>query len=214
MKIVAFVGSSHKNGNTANAVKALLSGAEAAGAETQIVWLYDHTIKPCTGCRVCEKTHQCVIKGDDVEPIHEAIRAADAYVLATPTYYGDVTGQFKQFVDRVYPFIDITKDEKTQKMSFGSIIPVRKPGVLVAVSGSHGDSVFASHMKVAYHCLNDINGYLWREELIPHTTWTPVAEMAERKEQLAQTGRDLVAHWQSGEGEDKARTQMLREKAT
>ncbi len=213
MKIVAFVGSSHKNGNTATAVKALLEGAAAAGSEVDTVYLYDCTIKPCTGCRACEKTHQCVIKGDDVGKIHDAIRAADAYVLATPTYYGDITGQFKQFVDRCYPFIDIQKDEATRKMTFGSIIPVRKPGVLVAVSGAHGGTVFASHIKVAFHCLNDINGYLWREELIPHTTWTPVAEMPERLAELRKTGEALVAHMASGEGEDTERTKQLRTQA-
>ena len=214
MEIVAFIGSSHKNGNTATATKALLAGAEAAGAATRVVYLYDYTIKPCIGCRVCEKTHDCVIKNDDVAEIHEAIRAADAYVLATPTYYGDVTGQFKQFVDRCYPFIDIQKNEETHEMHFGSIIPVRKPGVLVAISGSYGETVFRSHSNVAFHCLNDINGYLWREELIPHTTWTPVSDMTERLAQLRKTGEELVAHLKSGEGEDPQRTKMQRQNAT
>ena len=214
MKIVAFVGSAHKKGNTATAVEALLRAAEASGAETNIVYLYDYTIKPCIGCRVCEKTHECVIKGDDVPAIHKALLEADAYVLATPTYYGDITGQFKQFVDRVYPFIDIKKDAVTQKMVFGSIIPVRKPGVLVAISGSHAGRTFDSHTKVAFHCLNDINGYLWREVLVPYTTWNPVSEMPDKLEELAKAGKELVQHLLSGEGEDTARTQWLRENIT
>lgn len=212
MEIVAFVGSAHKNGNTQTAVNALLKGAKNAGASVTSLGLYNYNIKPCTGCRVCEKTHECVIKGDDVPLIHKAICKADAYVLATPTYYGDITGQFKQFVDRCYPFIDISKDEKTQQMRFGSIIKTRKPGVLVAVSGSHGSTVFNSHIKVAFHCLNDINGYLWQEELIPHTTWTPVNQMPQRLVQLETTGKNLVLHLKSGQGEDVAKTQSLREK--
>lgn len=210
MKICAFVCSSSHKGNTATAVQRLLAGAEAAGAETQILYLNDYTIKPCIGCRVCEKTHQCVVKGDDVALLHEAIREADAYVLGTPTYYGDVTGQFKMFVDRCYPFIDIKKDVETQSLSFGSIIPVRKPGVLVAVSGGHGESVFQSHVKVAFHCLNDINGYLWREVLIPFSTWTPVKDMGETLETLFTTGRDLAHHLESGGVEDVERTKSLR----
>lgn len=212
MKLCAFVSSSSHKGNTATAVHKLLAGAESAGAETQIFYLNDYVIKPCIGCRVCEKTHQCVIKGDDVAVLHDAIRAADAYVLATPTYYGDITGQFKMFVDRCYPFIDVKKDVATQTLSFGSIIPVRKPGVLIAVSGGHGESVFQSHVKVAFHCLNDINGYLWREVLIPYSTWTPVSAMGETLETLYQTGRELVDHRKSGVGEDVARTQALRAK--
>ncbi len=210
MKICAFVASSSHKGNTATAVHRLLAAAQAAGAETEILYLNDYFIKPCIGCRVCEKTHQCVLKDDDVPKIHEAIRAADAYVLGTPTYYGDITGQFKMFVDRCYPFIDIKKDPVAQTLSFGSIIPVRKPGVLVAVSGGHGESVFNSHVKVAFHCLNDINGYLWREHLVPFTTWTAVKDMEETLAELDATGAELVAHLVSGEGEDLQRTKDLR----
>lgn len=206
MKIAAFVSSSSHHGNTATAVQKFLEGARAAGAETEIYYLNDHTLKPCRGCRVCEKTHKCTIQGDDVEILHRALREADAYVLATPTYYGDVTGAFKVFVDRCYPFIDIWKDEATQQMRFGSINKVRRPGVLIALSGSHGDMVFDSHMKVGYFCLNDLNSYPWREFCIPFTTWKPVREMEDVLARLEQGGRDLVAHLESGEGEDLNKT--------
>lgn len=206
MKIAAFVSSSSHHGNTATAVQKFLEGARAAGAETEIYYLNDYTLKPCRGCRVCEKTHKCTIQGDDVEILHRALREADAYVLATPTYYGDVTGAFKVFVDRCYPFIDIWKDEATQQMRFGSINKVRRPGVLIALSGSHGDMVFDSHMKVGYFCLNDLNSYPWREFCIPFTTWRPVREMEDVLARLEQGGRDLVAHLESGEGEDLNKT--------
>ncbi len=210
MKICAFVASSSHRGNTATAVQALLDSAKESGAETEIFYLNEYHIRPCVGCRVCEKTDKCVIKNDDVEVLHEAIRNADAYVLGTPTYYGDITGQFKMFVDRVYPFIDIQKDPVNKTLKFGSIIKTRKPGVLVAVSGGHGESVFTSHKKVAYNCLNDINGYLWKDVLLPYTTWTPVAENPEQLAQLSACGTDLVEHFNSGEGEDVQRTQSLR----
>ena len=206
MKIAAFVSSSSHHGNTATAVQKFLEGARAAGAETEIYYLNDYTLKPCRGCRVCEKTHKCTIQGDDVEILHRALREADAYVLATPTYYGDVTGAFKVFVDRCYPFIDIWKDEATQQMRFGSINKVRRPGVLIALSGSHGDMVFDSHMKVGYFCLNDLNSYPWREFCFPFTTWKPVREMEDVLARLEQGGRDLVAHLESGEGEDLNKT--------
>jgi len=213
MNIAAFVASSSHKGNTATAVGRLLEGAKSKGADTRVYYLNDYHIKPCIGCRVCEKTHVCVQKGDDVAPLHEGIRWADAYVLGTPTYYGDITGQFKQFVDRCYPFIDIYKNPETHEMRFGSIIPARKPGVLVAVSGGHGGGgVFDSHTKVAFHCLNDINGYLWRELLIPQTTWTPVRDNPEQMETLYATGEALVGHLQSGEGEDVERSRALRAK--
>lgn len=207
MKIVAFVSSSSHGGNTATAARRLLEGAAQAGAQTEILYLNDYHIKCCRGCRTCEKTNECVIKGDDVPLLHAALRSADAYVLATPTYYGDITGQFKQFVDRCYPFVDVYKDPETKTMRFGSVIKERKPGVIIAVSGSHGDMVFDSHLKVGYFCLNDINSYPWREVLIPHTTWKPVKEQEEKLAELYRAGRDLAGHLERGEGEDTARTQ-------
>ncbi|MCI8478374.1 MAG: flavodoxin family protein [Oscillospiraceae bacterium] len=209
MNILAFISSSSHSGNTATAAKRLLQGAADAGAETQLFYLNDYQIQCCRGCRTCERTDECVIKGDDVPLLHQALRAADAYVLGTPTFYGDITGQFKQFVDRCYPFVDVYKDPETKTMRFGSVIKERKPGVMIAVSGSHGDMVFDSHIKVGYFCLNDINSYPWREVLIPFTTWKPVKDQTEKLEELYKTGQDLVRYLASGEGEDTARTQKF-----
>lgn len=173
MIIAAFIGSANKNGNTAKVVKQLLAGAASKGATSNIFYLCDYEIKPCRGCRYCEEKNVCVIRGDDVPILHQAIRESDAFVLGTPTYYGDITGQFKQFVDRCYPFCQIVHTADG-KMEFHSILPQRKPGILVAISGSHGPEVFDSHIKVAGHCFNDINALYWRKILVPYTTWTPV----------------------------------------
>lgn len=210
MKVVAFVASSTHHGNTATAVKRILAGAESAGAETRILYLNDYQIKPCRGCLVCEKTNKCVIRDDDVPTLHEAVREADAYVLGTPTYYGDIAGQFKQFVDRLYPFIDISRDEETQECVFNSVIPVRKPGILVATGGGKGLYKFSSHKKVAYHCLNDINGYLWQEVYLPGTTWNPVAEDANKLAELYELGKALWKHLTEHGSEDKEKTERLR----
>lgn len=209
MKIAAFVSSSSHHGNTATAAHRLLEGAAQAGAETAIYYLNDYNIKPCRGCRTCERTNECVIKGDDVPLLHAALREADAYVLATPTFYGDITGQFKQFVDRCYPFVDVFKDPETQTMRFGSVMDRRRPGVMIAVSGSHGDLVFDSHIKVGYFCFNDLNAYPWREVLIPHTTWKAVKDQPEKMAELYEVGQALAAHLAGGGTEDTARTQKF-----
>lgn len=196
MKIAAFIGSGNKNGNTAKVVKQLLAGAESKGAESNIFYLLDYKIKPCTGCRYCEIKDVCKITDDDVPILHQAIRESDAFILGTPTYYGDITGQFKQFVDRCYPFCKIVH-AGPEKMEFHSILPHKKPGVLVAISGGHGPEVFDSHIKVAGHCLNDINGELWRKILVPYTTWTPVSPEHPIMEEAYQVGVDLVATFSS-----------------
>ena len=151
MKIVAFVSSHSHDGNTATAAKRLLQGAADAGAETEIVYLNEYDIKCCRGCRVCEKTNECVIKE-------------------------------------------------------------RKPGVMIFLSGNHGEKVFDSHIKVGYFLFNDLNAYPWREVLIPKTSWKATKDQPEKMEELYRTGADLVHHIEAGEAEDTARTQHFYER--
>ncbi|BCV21361.1 flavodoxin family protein [Moorella sp. Hama-1] len=191
MKVVAFIGSARKNGNTATVVKQILAGSQSKGATTEVFYLHDYNIKPCQGCRYCEERNRCKITDDDVPVLHQAIIASDAIILGTPTYYGDITGQFKQFVDRCYPFCQIVTDGKG-KMEFYSILPQRKLGILVAISGSMGPEVLDSHIKVAGHCFNDINAEFWRKILVPYTTWTPVTADHPVMATAFKTGEELV----------------------
>lgn len=179
MKVALFCGSAHKNGNTATAMKKIMESIISIGIECELFYLTDYLIKPCIGCRICEETHICVIKDDDTHILHKAIRECSGIILGTPTYYGDITGQYKQFVDRAYPFIKITKDIESKTMHFGSVLENRKPGILVAVSGSMPEEVFDSHIKVTKHCFNDINAFLWESLLITGTTWMDVKDNLE-----------------------------------
>jgi multimeric flavodoxin WrbA len=104
-KVVAFVGSPRKNGNTATLAKEVLRGAEEAGAETKVFNLYDMNIKPCQGCLVCRKTGQCVIQ-DDFQQMFQHIVAADALVFASPVYMWQITAQMKLLWDRLCGLFD------------------------------------------------------------------------------------------------------------
>ena len=134
MKIAAFIGSGNKNGNTARIIKQILAGSESKGATWEIFNLCDYNIKPCTGCRCCEKTNVCNITNDDISVLHKAIVEDDVFILGSPTYYGDISGVFKQFIDRCYPFGTQSINKETRESSFGSILTKRKLGILVATS--------------------------------------------------------------------------------
>jgi hypothetical protein len=62
MKIIGFIGSSRKEGNTAWAVNKILEGAVEQGAETQAWYFSDLDIKPCQGCLSCVKNDRCTYK--------------------------------------------------------------------------------------------------------------------------------------------------------
>lgn len=104
MKVTAIVGSPRRTGNSAKLVEAVLEGARESGAEASIHYLGEKAIRPCTGCYSCEKTKECVIKDDDMAEIYADMEAADAYVFASPVYFNQVSGQFKTFLDRIFPY--------------------------------------------------------------------------------------------------------------
>lgn len=104
MKILAINGSRRKRGNTASLVENILAPAEAAGVQTEIIFLGDYDIGACTGCEACAKSWDCVIK-DDFSKVVEKLDEADGVVLASPTYWYSVTSDMKRFIDRCYSII-------------------------------------------------------------------------------------------------------------
>lgn len=107
MKIVAILGSPHKNGNGATALKAILNGAKTNGHEIQLFELASLNIHNCLGCRKCiENDGICVLK-DDYTEIYESIKTGDTVIIESPIYINQVNGLTKTFLDRCYPLTDV-----------------------------------------------------------------------------------------------------------
>lgn len=104
MKVVGFVGSPRKEGNTDILVSEALNGAEKAGAEVQKVFLNDLDISPCQACESCLKTGSCCTD-DDMQPLYDVIVQADAVIIGTPVYWWGPSAQTKVFFDRWYAFL-------------------------------------------------------------------------------------------------------------
>ena len=101
MKILGFVGSPRREGNTAWAVNQILEGARERGAETECQYSGNLNISPCKGCLGCVESGKCVVN-DDMQKIYDALSAADALVLGAPIYMGQMSGQAKVFTDRLF----------------------------------------------------------------------------------------------------------------
>ncbi len=102
MKIIGFNGSPHKNGNTAWLISKILEEAKKHGAETEIWHSSDLTINPCRGCNACQKGDEHCIVNDDMQKLYSSISISDAMVVGSPVYMGQMSGQTKIFVDRLY----------------------------------------------------------------------------------------------------------------
>ncbi len=99
-KLLALLGSPHKDGATGTMLKYVLQIAGQQGWQIEFVNLYEQRIDYCNGCRVCIKTGNCIQK-DDVQKISRLIRECDIVVLAAPVYWANVPAVVKNLFDRL-----------------------------------------------------------------------------------------------------------------
>ncbi|MFA0814589.1 MAG: flavodoxin family protein [Anaerofustis sp.] len=64
----------------------------------------DYKFDFCKGCRSCHDTAKCVIQNDDIRYIMAEFEWADVIISVSPSYWADVPGQYKAFIDRCTPW--------------------------------------------------------------------------------------------------------------
>ncbi len=101
IKIIGIVGSPRK-GNTEIMVFETLEGAKMRGAETDVILLKNKDIKLCNGCLNCDGSGECVYE-DDMNEILKKMEEARGIVIGSPTYFDNVPGLLKNFIDRTNP---------------------------------------------------------------------------------------------------------------
>ncbi len=131
MKILGIIGSYRKKGNTDTAVQTVLEQTKQFGAEVEIIYLKDYQIKDCIGCEGCKDTFKCVIK-DDMQKLYPKIIEADAIVIGSPTYFYNVTGVIKNFIDRLYCFELFDEEDRAVWMGLNEVLGI-KYATVVAV---------------------------------------------------------------------------------
>jgi multimeric flavodoxin WrbA len=105
--LVVLSGSPRKDGNTIRLTEAFIEGAQAAGKEVSLFMVAGLQIGGCRGCGHCFKHHGVCVQRDDMPPILDALREADALVLASPVYYFGVTAQIKLAIDRCFALLEV-----------------------------------------------------------------------------------------------------------
>jgi multimeric flavodoxin WrbA len=102
MKVLGLSGSMRREGNTAQLIKVILQRCRDAGIRTEFVSLAGKKIMPCLGCEKCKKKKWCINETDDWDALVRKVLDCDVLVIGSPTYYYDVNGQLKNFIDRTY----------------------------------------------------------------------------------------------------------------
>ncbi len=105
-RIVSIVSSPREQGNTDTLVHKAMVGA--MGLSTNTFSLYRIArmrMRGCMACDACKSRGSC-IQEDELTPVLEDIRDADALIVSTPVYFGQASWAYRIFEDRMYSFLD------------------------------------------------------------------------------------------------------------
>ncbi len=122
-KVIILNGSPRKNWNTYKMCESFANGVKDSGAEAEIINLYDVDFKGCRSCFACKlkdgKNFGRCAYPDGLTPILDKISQADGVVLASPIYFGDITGVTRSLIERLFfPFFEY-------KEGYPSVAPKR-----------------------------------------------------------------------------------------
>jgi multimeric flavodoxin WrbA len=182
-KVLILLGSPRKNGNSAALAERIAAGAESAGAHVESLFINGMNIKPCQACWKCQSPDSkgCVIK-DDMQQVFPKLVEADAWVIATPVHWFNMSTQTKLWMDRCFSLVRY--GEKAFKKKIGIAI-------------TYGDTdPFSSGAVNALRCFQDSFKYVGATITgIVHASATNAGDVRQNTEVLAAAedlGKKLV----------------------
>ena len=101
MNILIINGSPRRKGLISQMLDIMRQDAEQQGNNIETICANDLNIKPCIGCMVCRTKGSCVLGEDDSQRALAMMQKADAVIIGSPCYWGNVPGQLKLLFDRI-----------------------------------------------------------------------------------------------------------------
>ena len=161
MKALFINGGPRKNWTTVKILDQAMKGAADAGADVELIHLYDYDFKGCMSCFACKlknaKTNGVCAIRDDLQPILEKAHDADILVMGSPVYFSYPTGVLRSFMERLFfpinsynPKIDETG--QMQSSLLGKFVPTAMiytmgvPGEEMAATG-HYPEIFGQNAR-------------------------------------------------------------------
>jgi multimeric flavodoxin WrbA len=177
--VIVLSSSPNQDGLTAACASAAVEGARLAGGHAEEVRLNDLQIGLCMACDdgygTCKSDHACQLE-DDFQALHARVRRADAFVLVSPVYWGELSESAKAFTDR------LRRCEATR----GDVSSLRdKPVIAVAPAGESGRGTITCLLSME-RWIQHVRGHPF--DLIPVNRWT----RAYKLETIRQAARAMV----------------------
>ncbi len=138
MHVVAIMGSPRREGNSCSLAKVIINRVASAGASVDTYILNQMSFRGCQGCSACKgKSDKCIVR-DELTPVLQAVIDCDVLLLATPIYWGDISGQMKLFIDRTYSFLKPDFKDRPDKHR----LPPGKYLIWVETQGAENEALF------------------------------------------------------------------------
>ena len=122
MKVLLINGSPRANGNTALALREMISVFEQEGVEVEYLQIGNKAIRGCMACGACIKTGRCIAE-DAVNEAAPLFEACDGVVLASPVHYAAPAATLTAFLDRLFYSTHFDK-----RMKVGASVAVARRG--------------------------------------------------------------------------------------
>ncbi|HNW34087.1 MAG TPA: flavodoxin family protein [Candidatus Ozemobacteraceae bacterium] len=182
-RILGFVGSPKRDGNTGILMQRFMKGVAEAGGESKIHWLNMLKVTPCQACGYCQTHDRCVIN-DDLTPILLEIPKADGIVIGSPVYFFQVSAQTKALIDRFYSLLN---PDFTHRLGAG------KPLAMIYCQGNPERLTFESYFGLTARALKTVGMKLELSLVAPglpeHGT---VLQRPELLEEAQAMGRKMI----------------------
>jgi len=105
MKALIFNGSPRKEWNTHEVLNRAMEGVQEAGAEAELIHLYDYEYKGCVSCFACKRRGNdanglCICRDGLTEVLKKA-QDTDVLIFGSPVYLHGMTAQMRAFLERL-----------------------------------------------------------------------------------------------------------------
>ena len=132
MKVIGINGSPRPSGNTSKMVAEVFETLNLEGIETELIQVGGTDIKGCRACYACirNKDSRCATN-DGFNEIFEKMVAAEGMILASPTYFADITPELKALIDRS-GFVSRANDALFRHKAGAAVVTLRRAGAIHA----------------------------------------------------------------------------------
>ena len=110
MKVIAVLGSPHRDGPSSTIARRVLDGALDACHEIVVYEINDLAIRGCQGCRHCKDNGVDCILDDPLKTYWKNLHEAGALVVSAPNYASNICGPMITYMNRHYCLIDKNRE--------------------------------------------------------------------------------------------------------